>query len=108
MVINDTFAHDEPTERGLRYKRNKQIHIYSNSWGPSDNGRTVKGPGPLVKEALKNGARRVSFAIFFAFILVDECCYNDCAIMSIALYIAASVFIKARFSVRFFSYDRCK
>ena len=32
------------------------IDIYSNSWGPSDNGETLAGPGPLMLAALESGA----------------------------------------------------
>ena len=31
------------------------IDIYSSSWGPDDDGRTVDGPGPLAKKAFRNG-----------------------------------------------------
>eukprot|EP00050_Salpingoeca_kvevrii_P003889 m.236812 g.236812 ORF g.236812 m.236812 type:complete len:659 (-) comp10902_c0_seq1:74-2050(-) len=31
------------------------IDIYSSSWGPNDDGRTVEEPGPLTKQALLNG-----------------------------------------------------
>lgn len=30
-------------------------HIYSNSWGPNDDGKTVDGPGRLFKKALIDG-----------------------------------------------------
>lgn len=45
-------------ENGLGYKRDK-IDIYSNSWGPSDNGRSVIGPGLKGKKALEQGALEV-------------------------------------------------
>ena len=35
------------------------IDIYSNSWGPKDNGFTVEGIGPLVSETFENGANKV-------------------------------------------------
>jgi hypothetical protein len=31
------------------------IDIYSASWGPQDDGKTVDGPGPLAKQAFVNG-----------------------------------------------------
>ncbi|XP_029944497.1 proprotein convertase subtilisin/kexin type 6 [Salarias fasciatus] len=31
------------------------IHIYSASWGPRDDGKTVDGPGPLTKQAFEQG-----------------------------------------------------
>lgn len=34
------------------------IDIYSASWGPEDDGRTVEGPGELTRKALEYGARR--------------------------------------------------
>lgn len=33
-------------------------HIYSSSWGPTDNGLTLEGPGPLTKAALADGITR--------------------------------------------------
>ena len=38
---------------------NDHIGIYSNSWGPRDNGRTVEGPDLLTTMTLKNGAEKV-------------------------------------------------
>ena len=33
----------------------QDIDIYSNSWGPSDDGATISGPGPLTLSAIENG-----------------------------------------------------
>ena len=33
----------------------QDIDIYSNSWGPPDNGATISGPGPLTLSAIENG-----------------------------------------------------
>ena len=38
---------------------NDIIEIYSNSWGPSDSGQLVDGPGSLVQLVFKTGARDV-------------------------------------------------
>ena len=35
------------------------IHIYSASWGPDDDGRTVDGPGPLAYRAFHDGVFKV-------------------------------------------------
>lgn len=35
------------------------IHIYSASWGPDDNGKTVDGPGPLTWKAFQDGIAKV-------------------------------------------------
>uniref|UniRef100_A0A670YF98 SPC3 n=1 Tax=Pseudonaja textilis TaxID=8673 RepID=A0A670YF98_PSETE len=34
------------------------IHVYSASWGPDDDGRTVDGPGPLAKQAFEHGIKK--------------------------------------------------
>lgn len=39
--------------------RQHYIDIYSSSWGPEDDGRTLEGPGPLAKLALRNGILKV-------------------------------------------------
>ena len=33
----------------------QSIDIYSNSWGPSDDGATLSGPGPLTLAAMEDG-----------------------------------------------------
>ncbi|XP_058630422.1 proprotein convertase subtilisin/kexin type 5 [Onychostoma macrolepis] len=38
--------------------KQQYIDIYSSSWGPDDDGRTVDGPGPLARLALENGIRK--------------------------------------------------
>ncbi len=38
----------------------QHIDIYSASWGPDDDGRTVDGPAPLARKAFSDGIRYVS------------------------------------------------
>ncbi|XP_059926934.1 proprotein convertase subtilisin/kexin type 6-like [Gadus macrocephalus] len=38
--------------------RTDYIDIYSASWGPKDDGKTVEGPGPLAKLAFENGIKK--------------------------------------------------
>lgn len=45
------------------------IDIYSASWGPEDDGKTVDGPGPLARRAFIYGVTSVRFDIYY-FILV--------------------------------------
>lgn len=45
--------------------RQQYIDIYSSSWGPDDDGRTVDGPGPLARLALESGIRKVSVCTFW-------------------------------------------
>jgi len=40
--------------------RPQHIDIYSASWGPDDDGRTVDGPGPLAWHAFRQGITTVS------------------------------------------------
>lgn len=40
------------------------IDIYSASWGPEDDGKTVDGPGPLARRAFIYGVTSVSYEIF--------------------------------------------
>lgn len=41
----------------------QHIHIYSASWGPEDDGKTVDGPAKLAKEAFLQGVTEVSLAL---------------------------------------------
>ena len=41
----------------------QHIDIYSASWGPDDDGRTVDGPGPLAKKAFRDGIEKVCIKI---------------------------------------------
>ena len=40
----------------------QHIHIYSSSWGPDDDGKTVDGPGSMAKVAFSEGIAKVQFA----------------------------------------------
>lgn len=42
------------------------IDIYSASWGPDDDGKTVDGPGPLAKQAFELGIKKVVDSITHA------------------------------------------
>lgn len=46
---------DADEAQALTWK-NDIIHLYSNSWGPADDGADLRDAGPLVKAALQNGA----------------------------------------------------
>lgn len=37
-----------------------QVDVYSASWGPSDDGKTVEGPGRLVRQSLYRGVTEVN------------------------------------------------
>ena len=49
----------------------QHIHVYTNSWGPNDDGETLEGPGPRAAEAFTNG---VCVCVFV--ILRFECSLN--------------------------------
>lgn len=40
------------------------VDIFSNCWGPKDDGKTFGKPGPLAAKALKRGAETVSTTFF--------------------------------------------
>ena len=48
---------DAVEARGLSFNPD-HVDIYSSSWGPTDNGKTLEGPGKLAKMAFKNGILR--------------------------------------------------
>ena len=41
----------------------QHIHIYSASWGPEDDGKSLDGPAKLAKEAFLQGITKVSQSI---------------------------------------------
>ena len=53
----DGVVNDAVEARALSLNPN-HIDIYSASWGPEDDGKTVDGPGPLAKRAFLNGVVR--------------------------------------------------
>ena len=42
-----------------------RVDVYSASWGPSDNGKTVEGPGKMAHMALERGIKEVNQIIHF-------------------------------------------
>ena len=40
--------------------RSDVVDIYSNSWGPEDDGRTVMGPGEVTQMAMETAIREVN------------------------------------------------
>ena len=42
-----------------------RVDIFTASWGPSDNGKTVEGPGKMASLALEKGIKEVSAVIIF-------------------------------------------
>lgn len=41
----------------------QHIHIYSASWGPEDDGKSLDGPAKLAKEAFLQGITKVSHSV---------------------------------------------
>eukprot|EP00123_Amoebidium_parasiticum_P015840 comp23169_c0_seq2/m.37514 comp23169_c0_seq2/g.37514 ORF comp23169_c0_seq2/g.37514 comp23169_c0_seq2/m.37514 type:complete len:570 (-) comp23169_c0_seq2:8-1717(-) len=54
--IIDGDVTDTMESRALGHQQ-QLIDIYSSSWGPDDDGRTVEGPGPLARSAIMRGIR---------------------------------------------------
>ena len=38
-----------------------RVDIYTSSWGPTDDGKRVEGPGHLAQSAIEKGIKEVSF-----------------------------------------------
>eukprot|EP00835_Amoeboradix_gromovi_P001913 NODE_98_length_21025_cov_0.475055.p2 type:complete len:707 gc:universal NODE_98_length_21025_cov_0.475055:14402-12282(-) len=53
-IIGDTFPTDSDEAQAFNYNYQSQ-HIFSMSWGPSDDGTQIDGPGRIASVALKNG-----------------------------------------------------
>uniref|UniRef100_A0A3P8W2P8 Proprotein convertase subtilisin/kexin type 5b n=1 Tax=Cynoglossus semilaevis TaxID=244447 RepID=A0A3P8W2P8_CYNSE len=54
----------------------QHIDIYSASWGPDDDGKTVDGPASLARQAFENGIRMFSLLLLFNYIqnyLISSC-----------------------------------
>ena len=49
---------------------NDIVDVYSNSWGPSDSGSHVAGPGQLTRLALQMGADYVSINLSACFNII--------------------------------------
>ena len=45
---------------GLEFVKNFTIDIYSASWGPSDDGKTMEDMGSAAKNAMEKGTKEVS------------------------------------------------
>ncbi|KAJ3299211.1 pheromone processing endoprotease, partial [Blyttiomyces sp. JEL0837] len=52
-ILSGVLTHADEAS-AINYAMDKN-HIYSCSWGPSDDGMSLYGPPPIVKEAFKNG-----------------------------------------------------
>lgn len=48
-------AEEDVIEADALTRDNQSVAIYSNSWGPTDNGSALVGPGPLTLAALESG-----------------------------------------------------
>ena len=55
----DGVVRDSLEANALSYKLDL-VDIFSASWGPNDDGRTVEGPGKLASMALQDGVDKVS------------------------------------------------
>lgn len=56
-------AHTDLMEGAALSHSMQEVDIYSNSWGPYDNGVLVEGPGSLATRALYEGVHKVRLHI---------------------------------------------
>ena len=57
-LLSGASLFDSTEARALGHATDK-VDIYSNSWGPSDEGMVVEGPGPLAASILQHGVTHV-------------------------------------------------
>ncbi len=67
---------DAVEARSLSYN-SQHIDIYSASWGPDDDGKTVDGPGELATRAFIEGVVKVSYETFLSFEMLLPAVYID-------------------------------
>jgi hypothetical protein len=58
----------EATSLGFRQDH---IDVYSSSWGPNDDGKTLDGPGMLAQKAFHQGISTVGFTTCVCFYLLS-------------------------------------
>lgn len=63
VKLLDGFVNDRIEGMALSYAQDI-VDIYSASWGPTDDGLTVDGPGRLAQEALRRGILKVRFYFY--------------------------------------------
>lgn len=68
-------------EAGSLSLKPDHINIYSSSWGPSDDGATVDGPGTLAKKAFVDGVTKVSVLTLPLDLLQCMCRFKDSSIV---------------------------
>lgn len=61
-LFKESKASDTEEAKAFKFERNL-IDIYSNSWGPVDNGFFIRGPGRKAKKALQDGVRKVKIVL---------------------------------------------
>lgn len=61
IKLLDGVVNDRIEGTALSYARDL-VDIYSASWGPNDDGKTVDGPGRLAQEAMERGVNEVFLA----------------------------------------------
>ena len=64
------------TEASALGYHDNHVDVYSNSWGPSDSGFVVSGPGTLTKMTLKTGALKVPNTLYLASIIKSTIVYE--------------------------------
>ena len=62
VKVNLSSITDAVESSALGYQYN-YVDVYSNSWGPPDNGYYVRGPGYLTSNTLENGVTRVCSSV---------------------------------------------
>lgn len=65
----------DAVEGGSLSLNKQKIDIYSSSWGPDDDGKTVDGPGTLAKRAFRDGMHSI-LGLFSMLFYLKHCFYE--------------------------------
>ena len=83
---------------------NQYVDIYSASWGPTDDGKTMEGPHRYCKQALEEGATRVHFIklsntfrlIFFS--SIDNLIHSNDSMLELWIVIIIIIILRSIFT----------
>ena len=71
----------------------QHIDIYSSSWGPSDDGTTIDGPGPLAKKAFIDGIEKVQLIILYMYVHVNSLSVHVLRTLHVRMHVIPLVFL---------------
>lgn len=71
-MLDQPYMTDLIEANSMGHEKDK-IHIYSASWGPTDDGKTVDGPRNATMRAIVQGVNEVSYQILWRLFKLKSC-----------------------------------